>query len=76
MAMLKPFFDYCVSNKWMGTNPARGIKNPKGPEISHSEQKYPFDDDETKRMYEACQRYGNSYRHKWHGDDLADFISL
>jgi site-specific recombinase XerD len=29
MAMLKPFFEYCVSNKWMQNNPARGIKNPK-----------------------------------------------
>jgi site-specific recombinase XerD len=27
MAMLKPFFEYCVSNKWMQSNPAR--RNPR-----------------------------------------------
>jgi integrase len=27
-------------------------------------------------MYEACQRYGLTDKHKWNGDDVADFISL
>ena len=78
MAMLKPFFEYCVSNKWMQTNPARAVKNPKGREMANrgNEQKFPFSDDEIKRMYEACQKYGGTYRHKWDGDDMADFISL
>lgn len=76
MAMLKPFFEYCVSNKWMQSNPARAVKNPKGREMTHNEQKFPFSDEEIKRMYEACQQYGKSYRHRWNGDDLADFISL
>jgi integrase len=58
MAMLKPFFEYCVSNKWIATNPARAVKNPKGREMVHSEQKFPFTDDELKRMYSACERYG------------------
>jgi len=78
MAMLKPFFEYCVSNKWMETNPARAVKNPKGREMANrgNEQKFPFTDDEIKRMYEACQDYGGTYRHKWDGEDMADFISL
>jgi integrase len=78
MAMLKPFFEYCVSNKWMQTNPARAVKNPKGREMTSrgNEQKLPFSDDEIKRMYEACQQYGKTYRHKWNGEDMADFISM
>jgi integrase len=27
-------------------------------------------------MYEACQGYGKTSKHKWNGDDVADFISL
>jgi integrase len=78
MAMLKPFFDYCMSNKWVSANPARAVKNPKGRVMSDrsNEQKLPFSDEEVKRMYAGCERYGRSYRHKWNGDDLADFISL
>jgi len=49
MAMLKPFFEYCVSNKWMESNPARAVKNPKGREMTNSEQKYPFTDEEIQR---------------------------
>ena len=44
--------------------------------MTHSEQKYPFTDEEIQRMYEACKKYGQTYRHKWDGEDLADFISL
>ena len=40
------------------------------------EQKQPFTDDELKRMYDACPKYGATPKHKWTGDDLADFISL
>ena len=78
MAMLKPFFEYCVSNKWIQSNPARNIKKPKGREMLSraNEQKLPFTDDEIKKMYEACQKYGKTSRHKWNGDDVADFISL
>lgn len=76
MAMLKPFFEYCVSNKWITSNPARAVKNPKGREMVHNEQKFPFSDEEIKRMYDACQQYGTTYRHKWDGEDIADFISL
>ncbi len=44
--------------------------------MKHSEQKYPFTDDEIKAMYKACEGYGKSDRHKWSGEDVSDFISL
>jgi integrase len=78
MSMLKPFFEYCVSNEWITRNPARMVKNPKGRDASdgRNEQKLPFSDDELKRMYAACEKYGRTDAYKWTGDDLADFISL
>ncbi len=79
MSMLKPFFEYCVSNEWIARNPARMVKNPKGRDTSdgRSEQKLPFlSNDELKRMYAACEKYGRTDAYKWTGDDLADFISL
>ena len=77
MAMLKPFLEYCVSNKWITRNPARLVKNPRGRDAGEkrAEQKLPFTDEELKRMYDACPKYG-SPKHKWTGDDVADFISL
>ncbi len=78
MAMLKPFFEYCVSNKLgcqrscasrQKSAGARCIKWQGGAET-------PFADEEIRRMYAACQQYGLTYRHKWNGDDMADFISL
>ncbi len=78
MSMLKPFFEYCLSNEWITRNPARLVKNPRGRDAGEkrAEQKLPFTDDEIKRMYEACPKYGTSDRFKWTGEDLADFISL
>jgi integrase len=76
MAMLKPFFEYCVSNEWIIRNPARAVKNPKGRDIDRAEQRLPYTDDELKRMYDACPKYGNTPKHKWTGEDVADFISL
>src|ERR1019366_775990 len=78
MAMLKPFFEYCVSNEWITRNPARLVKNPRGRDAGEkrAEQKLPFTDDELKRMYDACPKYGNSGKYKWTGEDLSDFISL
>jgi integrase len=29
-----------------------------------------------RRMYEACRSYGLTPRHRWNGEDVADFISL
>jgi integrase len=78
MAMLKPFFEYCLSNEWIKRNPARLVKNPRGREASEhrAEQKLPFTDDELKHMYDACPQYGTTPKHKWTGEDVADFISL
>ena len=72
MSMLKPFFEYCLSNQWIARNPAHGVKNPKGRDTEQAEQRLPFTDDELKKMYEACPKYGGP-KHKWTGEDLADF---
>ena len=78
MSMVRSFFEYCHSNEWIDRNPARMVKNPKTRDSGdgRNEQKLPFTDDEIKRMYDACPKYGTDYRYKWTGDDLADFISL
>jgi integrase len=77
MAELKAFFEYCLSNKWITSNPARAVKNPRTRDAADREpQKLPFSDAEIKKMYDACQKYGGTHRHKWKGDDVADFISL
>lgn len=77
MAELKAFFEYCLSNNWITTNPARAVKNPRTRDAKDREpQKLPFVDDEIKKMYEACRQYGGTYRHRWHGEDMEDFISI
>ena len=76
MAMLKPFFEYCVSNEWITRNPASAVKNPKGRDMDAEPQRLPFTDEELKRMYDVCPKYGNTPKHKWNGDDVADFISV
>lgn len=78
MSMLRSFFEYCHSNEWIDRNPARMVKNPKTRDSGdgRNEQKLPFSDDEIKRMYKACEQYGKTYRHKWSGEDLADFMSI
>lgn len=75
MSMLKPFFEYCLGNEWINRNPAKPVKNPKGREMETAEQRLPFTDEELKKMYDACPKYG-SPKHRWTGDDVADFISL
>jgi integrase/recombinase XerD len=78
MSMVRAFFEYCFANEWIDKNPARLVKNPKSRDSAdrRGEQKIPFTDDDLKKMYDACPKYGNSYRHRWDGQDLADFISL
>jgi integrase/recombinase XerD len=78
MSMVRSFFEYCHSNEWIDRNPARMVKNPKTRDSAdgRNEQKLPFSDDEIKRMYDACPKYGTDYHYKWTGEDLADFISL
>jgi site-specific recombinase XerD len=75
MAMLKPFFEYCVTNQWIARNPAAPVKNPKGREMEAAVQRLPFSDEELKKMYDACPKFGSA-KHRWTGDDVADFISL
>jgi integrase len=56
---------------------ARAIKNPRTRDAKDRKtQKLPFSDDEIKKMYEACRKYGGTYRHRWHGEDVEDFISI
>jgi integrase len=74
MSLLKPFFEYCVSNEWITRNPARLVNNPRTRDDEDA-QKLPFTDEEITRMLEACPRYGGP-QYKWNGEDLSDFISL
>ena len=78
MSMLKVVFEYCLSNEWIDRNPARIVKNPRGRDAGdrRNEQKLPFTDEEIKRMYDACPKYGAQPRYKWTGEDVADFISI
>jgi hypothetical protein len=65
MSMVKPFFEYSVANKWLTSNPARMVKNPRGRDAAdkRGEQKLPFTDDELTGMYAATKKYGNTTRH-------------
>jgi hypothetical protein len=76
LSMLKVFFEYCVSNEWLTRNPARLVKNARGRDAGENRQKLPFTDEELKRMYEACSKYGLTKKFVWTGEDLADFISI
>src|SRR5208283_88712 len=60
---------------WIRYNPAKAVKNPKGREMEAAVQRLPFSDDELRRMYDACPKYGGE-KHKWTGQDIADFVSL
>ncbi len=44
--------------------------------MEQQRQRLPFTNEELKRMYDACPLYGNTSRHRWNGDDVADFISI
>jgi len=72
------FSNTASANEWLARNPARLVKNPRGRDANEkrAEQKLPFTDDELKRIYDACPKYGYSPKYAWNGDDLADFISL
>jgi integrase len=77
MAEVKAFFEYCLSNNWITTNPARAVKNPRTRDAKEREQqKLPFTDAEIGKMYDACEKYGDTYRHTWKGQDVKDFISI
>lgn len=80
MMMLKSFFEFCLSNDWIEKNPAKLIKESRGRKGTEKKERIPFDDEELKRMFDACDKlYGkgeDGWRYRWSGQDLADFISL
>jgi site-specific recombinase XerD len=61
MSTIRSFFDFCMVN-YRGiftVNPAKLVKNPKTRETDRrKEQKLPFSDEELKRMYAMCDRWG------------------
>lgn len=75
---LKTFFEFCKSNKWIADNPARFRvhRSRNQAAASRSAQKSPYTDEEIERMLAACDRYAKTWRHKWGGQDLKDFILI
>ena len=55
MSTVKSFFEFALSNEWIARNPARLVKNPRGP--ASTEDRTPFSDDELKRMFAACETH-------------------
>ena len=62
MSMLKPFFEYCVGNEWITRNLAHIAQSARGRDAG--EKRILFTDDELKRMYDACPKYGATPKHK------------
>lgn len=50
---LRAFFRFCVDSKWMDDNPAKAVKPPK----VTTPPTLPYNEDEIRRMLEACDRY-------------------
>jgi integrase len=73
---------FAVGNEWIARNPAKLIKDARRRRDSHKGERIPFSDDELKRMFEACEKkYASpdekgSWRYRWVGQDMADFISI
>jgi integrase len=82
MTMLKSFFEFAVGNEWIVRNPAKLIKDARRRKDSHKAERIPVSEDELKRMFEACEtKYASpdekgSWRYRWIGQDMADFISI
>jgi len=76
---LKGFIRFCLKRKWLTENIAEDLKAP--PNASELNAKSPFDDEELKRIYLACDTIlpqpnpGPGYR-TWDGQDAKDFINL
>ncbi len=76
---LRGFVRFCLKRKWLTENIAEDLKAP--PNASELNPKSPFEDDELKRIYAACDRIlaqtkaGPGYR-TWDGQDAKDFINL
>lgn len=80
MAILKTFFEFCLSNEWMSRNPARLVRQKHNRNEDEEKERIPFSDEDLTRMYQACETsYGKGkyeYRYRWSGQDLEDFISV
>ena len=76
---LKGFVRFCLKRKWLTENIAEDLKAP--PNASELNQKSPFEEEELKRIYAACNQIrpqlkpGPGYR-TWDGEDAKDFIDL
>ncbi|MGA2350355.1 MAG: tyrosine-type recombinase/integrase [Terracidiphilus sp.] len=79
MSNLKPFFEFCVENRWIPFNPAR-LKTRRTRHEADTSERIPFSDEELERMFLACaKKYGqgeNALRYRWTGQDISDFIAV
>lgn len=67
MSSIRSFFEFCRSNQWTSTNPARMVRNPRGRDTGdrRNEQKLPFSDAELRRMYEAAETKYGTHEVRW-----------
>jgi site-specific recombinase XerC len=69
---LRGFIRFCLKRKWLTENIAEDLKAP--PKASELNAKSPFEDEELKRIYEACDKIlpqlnpGPGFR-TWDGQD-------
>jgi len=74
----KSFVKFALKRKWLAENIADDLKPPVGSSVLP--QKSPFDDDELKRIYEACEEFDAAPRgigfRNWTGEDVRDFVNF
>lgn len=76
---LRGLVRFCLKRKWLADNIAEDLKAP--PKASELNAKSPFEDEELKRIYAACDKIlpqlnpGPGFR-TWDGQDTKDFINL
>jgi integrase len=79
MSNLKPFFEFCVENRWIPFNPAR-LRRRHTRSESDTAERIPFTDEELERMFLTCaEQYGQgkfASRYRWTGQDLSDFVAV
>jgi integrase/recombinase XerD len=54
LAILRNFFGFCVSRKWMSSNPAKEVKSPK----VKPKPKEPYTEEEVLKILSACDEFG------------------
>ena len=57
LAILRNFFGFCVSRKWMSTNPAKEVKPP----TVKPKPKEPYTQQEVVRIFSGCDRLGRGH---------------